>query len=105
MTLDEIKKALCKGEHSSFNLHWNDDSATNYETVAVMLAGRSDYYDEMDFVGGAEEKARCCALNSIWTAHWYPQTPVGFHVMHAATYDKLHAALEAICGEEVAHSD
>lgn len=97
MTLDEIRKCLCKGEHSSFNLHWNDDSATNYETVAVMLEGRSNYYHSDDFVGGVDEKARCAETNSIWTAHWYPETPVGFRVLHASTYEKLHQALEALC--------
>ncbi len=100
MTLGEIKAALCTGQYSSFNLHWNADSATNYETVATMFDGREDYYAEDRFVGGAAEKALCAETNSIWTAHWYPKTPVGFHVLHASTYEKLHAALQAECVEK-----
>jgi hypothetical protein len=93
--LDEIKAKLCVGEFSHLHLTWNDYSAPNYMSVADGFehdAGsgpESQYFPEGSFVGGAEEKKRCAETNSVWTAHWYPETPVGFCVLHAATFETL----------------
>jgi len=28
-----------------------------------------------------DEKKKCIENDEIWTIHWYPDTPVGFHVL------------------------
>ncbi len=93
MNMDALKDKLCKGEFSHLIISWNDNSGCNYTTVAKTFdddpSGGSAYYADSDFVGGAEEKAKCAELNSVWTAHWYPQTPVGFCLLHASTFEKL----------------
>lgn len=98
--LDEIKAALCKGEFSSFSITWNDYTAPNYWSVSDGFehdAGSdSQYFSDDSFVGGAEEKKRCADTNSVWTAHWYPDTPVGFCLLHASTFERL---LEGLRGE------
>lgn len=95
--LDDIKAKLCVGEFSSLSIAWNDYTAPNYWTVADGFehdAGSdSQYFSEDSFVGGAEEKAKCAEANSVWTAHWYPETPVGFDLLHASTFERLMEGL------------
>jgi hypothetical protein len=90
MTLDEIKNLLCAGEFSSLTISWNEE-ASNYTTVGDTLK-HLPYYDIRNFVS-PEEYQKCIDTNSIWTAHYYPKTPVGFNVIHASTFEALHAAL------------
>lgn len=96
MTLDEIKSALCKGKFSSLTIRWNDDAASNYTNVRTTLANDENYYADDSFIGGAAEKELCAELNSVWTAQYYPRTPVGFWVLHASTFERLHTALTEI---------
>jgi len=109
MTMDEVKAALCKGEHSSLTISWNDDNGPNYTTVREVLdrdAAQDDdyrYYREDSFVGGVNDMAVCAETNSVWTAHYYPQTPVGFCVLHASTFEKLFDGLVALAQAE--HTD
>ena len=93
--LESIRERLCHGQHSIFLLSWNEFNGINYESVAQMMEDCPDQYPEQEFVGGAEGKAACGAANSIWTAQWYPETPVGFHRLSAATLPALLDALEA----------
>ena len=41
-----------------------------------------------------KERELAIATNEIWEVHWYPKTPIGFHCVVAATFDK---ALEFAC--------
>lgn len=99
MTLDEIRAALCKGQFSSLSITWNDGNGPNYETVAKMLSYRDDYPSPDSFIS-PEERQRCIETNSIWMAHWYPETPVRFHHISASTFEALHARLVQIAQEQ-----
>lgn len=94
MTLDELRAALCKGEFSSLHISWNDDNGSNYTTVREAISRSPDVYAVEDFVGGEAGMQACIAANSIWSAQWYPDTPVGFCVLHAPTFEALREALE-----------
>lgn len=94
--MEALKNKLCKGKFSSMTISWNDTNGPNYETVEDMLGPKGfqhDYYDDDSFVS-LDEKRKCIETNSMWTAHWYPNTPVGFNVVHAATFDSLIKYLE-----------
>ena len=40
-----------------------------------------------------DERDRAIARNSIWVCQWYPDTPVGFHVFAASSFEALVNAL------------
>lgn len=61
-----------------------------YETVAELIAQQEGYYSPDCFPEG--ERDKCIAQDEIWTLHWYPDTPVGFYMVHAST---LEAAVNA----------
>ena len=63
---------------------------TNYETVAEYL-GR---LGESDFVNGAAGEAAAIERNELWVLQWYPDTPVGFWIVHAATFADLVGYME-----------
>ncbi len=93
MDVEEIKNKLCKGEFSNFSISWNEENSINYQNVAQMLEDDDGYY-EQSFVS-EEERQKCIDTNSIWTAHWYPETPIGFCKLHASTFEALKKALIA----------
>lgn len=37
----------------------------------------------------AEQRQRAIDSDSIWTLHWYPKTPIGFHAIAAPTLREL----------------
>ena len=59
-----------------------------YETVEQALDQKT--YDRDDFPDEAEI-AKAIATGEVWTIQWYPDTPVGFYRVSAAT---LARALE-----------
>jgi hypothetical protein len=65
-----------------------------YETVAQRIEG-ADYFGDEDFVS-PEDRQRCIDTNELWTCHWYPETPVGFHKLHASSLAALSAAMQAM---------
>jgi hypothetical protein len=97
MTLEEIKNCLCVGTFSNLKISWNEE-ASNYLNAEQTLnydAKKEEayrYYSKKFFVS-PEEYQKCITTNSIWTAQWYPNSPVGFNLLHASTYEALHAAL------------
>jgi len=65
---------------------------TNYETVADTLAWRKA---SAVYCGAQEEMDELKAGDEMWEVHWYPDTPVGFYVVYAATLERaLERALE-----------
>lgn len=36
-----------------------------------------------------EERAKAIAEDSIWTIHWYPDTPIGFYSVSASTFEAV----------------
>lgn len=79
--LETKLRALLKGEHSSLTLSFNDETATNYMTVADFI---DDERFQTDWVSEAE-KARAVETNSIWTLQWYPDTPIGSYSVSASS--------------------
>jgi len=63
-----------------------------YETAAQVIAEHNGYYS--DGWISPEQKAKAIETNEIWTLHWYPNTPIGFNLMHAADLEALFEALE-----------
>jgi hypothetical protein len=41
-----------------------------------------------------DEKAKALETNDLWELCWYPETPVGSHLLCASTLDALMAAVE-----------
>lgn len=91
--LEELLLSLLRGEHSNLSIQLNDENAPNYQTVEHWLANcpfkwRTDWISE-------ESKARGIATNRMWTAHWYPDTPIGSYRIAAATLTELIEHLAA----------
>ena len=81
-------------KHISLSIQHNDH-ATNYLTAEQEIAERPNWFGDDDWVS-QEQKAKAIATNEIWTAQWYPRTPVGFRVVHAAELDVLLKHLEGV---------
>jgi hypothetical protein len=56
-----------------------------YETI-------EQFYDPEDFVS-EDEWAKALRENSVWTLHWYPNTPIGFNRICASSLDAIEKAL------------
>lgn len=54
-----------------------------YEKLEEKL--QDDYYKDMT----PEDRAECLRTDSLWTLHWYPNTPVGFIVVHGPTLERV----------------
>jgi hypothetical protein len=64
----------------------HNDYKDNYETINQVFAEDSQgYYSDMT----PEDKAECIRTDSLWTLHWYPDTPVGFFVVHGPTLERV----------------
>lgn len=46
---------------------------------------QQEYYSDM----APEDRAECLRTNSLWTLHWYSNTPVGFNVVHGPTLERV----------------
>ena len=50
------------------------------------------FYNKEDFLDESEwEKA--ISENNVWSLQWYPDTPIGFHVVCAASLERIEQAL------------
>lgn len=71
--------------------------ATDYSSVEAWLADHQDHSAAVDVteddVGwpSPEERAKAVATGELWVMHWYPETPIGFHRIAAATLEALLA--------------
>ena len=83
---------------ASFTLSHNEH-LNYYSTVEREIRDRPDWFDDASWVS-MDEKAKAIATNEIWTAQWYPETPVGFHTLHASTLEALNAGLAALHGDQ-----
>ena len=94
MTLEQLQAlllSLLRGKYSSLTISFNDDHAPNYMTAAQWeKEGPVDL--PYDWISD-EERAKGAAENSVWVAHWYPETPVGFHAIAASSLTALVKAL------------
>lgn len=71
------------GLYISHNEHRDD-----YRTVGQAI--ECGLYDRTRFPDDAEIAA-CIAADSVWEIHWYPDTPIGFHRVYAATFARALA--------------
>lgn len=73
---------------ASFQLTHNSHKDV-YETAAQRIDDGDDYYSNPGNWVSLEQRQLAIDTNSIWTVHWYPDTPIGFHFMHAAELPAL----------------
>ncbi|WP_394662870.1 hypothetical protein [uncultured Sphingomonas sp.] len=93
MRESEMDEAIFIPRHeASFQLTHNSHKDV-YETAAQFIEGGDDYHGSLDNWVSPEQRQLAIDTGSIWTAHWYPDTPIGFHVMHAAELSALSAYL------------
>lgn len=86
-------RSLLKGEFSSLILSFNDSPAMNYATVEQY---ETNYGDSVSTWVSEEERAKGYAENSMWTLHWYPNTPNGFYDIAASSLPALFEGLRKL---------
>ncbi len=91
-SLERGLRGLLEGEFSSLSITFNDDHAPNYASAERYHDEWGQYADAKEWVS-PEERDTALATNSVWTAQWYPQTPVGFCILRASSLTALCAAL------------
>lgn len=95
--LEAELRQLLSGEYSSLTIAFNEQHAANYATAQRwhdewgMYGGGADH-DHVTWVS-EEERVAALACNSVWTCHWYPNTPVGFNCIGASSLPALISAL------------
>lgn len=89
--MEDGLRSLLNGEHTSVSLSFNEINGPNYQTAKDFLKDNPE--DDTDWVS-AEERAKAIEENSIWRLQWYPDTPVGFYVVHASSLLALVGALK-----------
>lgn len=86
-----MKFPKCISLTVSFNEH-----AGLYQTAEEWLADNESLHPDgprWDWVS-PEEREKAIRENSVWTLQWYPDTPVGFCMLAAASFDVLMAAAQ-----------
>ena len=82
---------LLNGKYSSLTIGFNDEHAANYTDA-------QGWHDEWGMYGGGadhdciqwaseDEREKAIKNNTVWTIHWYPDTPVGFTCVGASTFE------------------
>ena len=71
----------------------HNDHKNNYETVASMLEWRGVSPDQC---GSQAEYDALRAGDEVWEVHWYPDTPVGFYAVYAATLERALELANAV---------
>jgi hypothetical protein len=85
-------------DHACNSLHVtrDGDHACNYLTAAQWIEScPEDFQDD-----GAQEIERMKATNTIWRLQVYPNTPIGFWVLHASTLDAAIDAARAAIAQQ-----
>ena len=91
------EKTLFVPPHKAgFTLHHNDHYANYWTAEEAITDGQGGWYSDDDNWVSLEEKAKACATNEIWTAQWYPETPIGFCLLHASTLEALNKGLSVV---------
>lgn len=66
----------------------HNDHKSYYKSVAEAIEDCDFGYQEPNWVN-EEQKQKAIDTNECWTLQWYPETPVGFHLLTAADLDVL----------------
>lgn len=96
--MDELAKLLCLGEFSSLTIGFNDEHACNYATAERWADEWGKYGDLEDFPGGADDRELAIRNNTVWSAQWFPRTPVGSCLIYASSFEKLIGFLRVEAG-------
>lgn len=83
--IEDLLRGLLRGEHSSLTLTFNDHTA-NYVDAAKEYADGDMPDDEWV---SESERDKALGLNQVWTLQWYPDTPVGCHIVRASSLAAL----------------
>ena len=81
--MSECKLAFPAHKAALFLTH--NEHLSYYETVEQWLASSPDRFLEWE---NAEARQRAIDSNECWTLQWYPETPVGFHIVAAPTLEE-----------------
>lgn len=74
-------------KHTALSIMHNENKL-RYHTVAEEVQFSPEYFADENWVS-KEDKQQAIDTNDLWTMHLYPNTPVRFEVLHAATLDNL----------------
>lgn len=78
-----LRSLVNRPKFTSINLTWNDDHSPNYKEADGYYE-----YDSSEWVG-QDEYLKAMIENSVWTLHWYPDTPVGFCRIRASSIQAI----------------
>lgn len=78
----EASMCLTHNEHKAY-----------YRTVDEAIREEDHGYTHDCWVS-PEQRQKAIDTNECWTLQWYPETPIGFHILSAADLDVL---LKAAC--------
>lgn len=82
--------------HISCSIEHNEHAAL-YMTVAEYEANHPDLFDWVS----DEDRVAALAANELWAFQWYPETPVGFCMVAAATAESLFLEIERLAGADL----
>lgn len=80
-----IKLPKCINLHIEFNAH-----AALYQTLEEWI----EINDITEWVSTYEHQ-EALKNGTVWTCQWYPETPIGFHLLAASSFEALMKAVEA----------
>lgn len=68
--------------HFTLNIEHNPHKS-NYQTI-------EEYIENLDLKDAitAEDLKKCKEMDSLWHFQWYPDTPIGFHVILAYSLER-----------------
>lgn len=72
-------------KHISITIEHNDHAKV-YETAEQWISERDE---NLPTFPSEKEKQLCISQNELWTMQWYPNTPVGFVWIAAASFEAL----------------
>ena len=53
-----------------------------------------DYYRDVEDFISPEEYQKCVDTDNVWSLQWYPETPIGFCIIRAASLEAIEAQLK-----------
>jgi len=85
-------------KHINLTIEHNPHKAV-YQNVEQWLV--AECHDDPDKVN-PDDRAAMLATDEVWVIQWYPDTPIGFHIVYAATLPRaLERALEVGAPSEI----
>jgi hypothetical protein len=92
--LETRLRSLLKGKFSSLSLSFNEETGPNYQTVEDYVTTPAPEWVLTPNWVSDQEKWKAAETNSMWTLHWYPDTPIGFCYISASSIEAIIDYLE-----------